>query len=154
MRSTHVLATCLTRLREFCGTGHEPRPLWKFNESRGAQVTGRRHFGSVRKRPSGRWQATYKHEGERHSAGTFSSKADALALLSTIEADLRRGAWIDPRTGQVTVGAYANEWLQRRPDLAVRTRELYRFILDKHIFPSLGQATLSGLAPSRSLVAC
>jgi integrase len=70
-------------------------------------------------------------------------------LLSTIEADLRRGAWIDPRTGQVTVGAYANEWLQRRPDLAVRTRELYRFILDRHIFPSLGQATLSGLAPSK-----
>ncbi len=112
-------------------------------------MTGRRHFGSVRKRPSGRWQATYKHEGERHSAGTFSSKADALALLSTIEADLRRGAWIDPRTGQVTLGTYANEWLQRRPDLAVRTRELYRYILDKHIFPSLGQATLSGLAPSK-----
>jgi integrase len=112
-------------------------------------VTGRRHFGSVRKRPSGRWQATYRHEGERYSAGSFSSKADALALLSTIEADLRRGAWIDPRTGQITVRTYANEWLQRRPDLAIRTRELYRYIFDKHIFPSLGQATLAGLAPSK-----
>jgi hypothetical protein len=39
----------------------------------------RRHFGSVRKRSSGRWQATYWHEGRLHSAGTFAAKADALA---------------------------------------------------------------------------
>ena len=66
-----------------------------------------------------------------------------------MEADLRRGAWIDPRAGQVTLTAYANEWLERRPDLAVRTGELYRYVLDRHIFPSLGQSTLAGLAPSK-----
>jgi integrase len=109
----------------------------------------RRHFGSVRKRSSGRWQATYWHDGRLHSAGTFVAKADALAYLSTMEADLRRGAWIDPRAGQVTLKTYANEWLDRRPDLAVRTRELYRYVLDRHIFPSLGQSTLAGLAPSK-----
>ena len=109
----------------------------------------RRHFGSVRKRSSGRWQATYWHDGRLHSAGTFAAKADALAYLSTMEADLRRGAWIDPRAGQVTLTTYANEWLERRPDLAVRTRELYRYVLDRHIFPSLGQSTLAGLAPSK-----
>src|SRR5664280_3034473 len=104
-------------------------------------MTTRRHFGSVRKRSSGRWQATYGHDGRLHSAGTFTAKADALAYLSTMEADLRRGAWIDPRAGQVTLKTYANEWLERRPDLAVRTRELYRYVLDRHIFPSLGQST-------------
>ena len=112
-------------------------------------MTKRRHFGLVRKRSSGRWQANYWHDGRLHSTGTFSAKADALAYLSTIEADLRRGAWIDPRAGQVTLNTYANQWLERRPDLAVRTAELYRYVLDRHIFPSLGQSTLAGLAPSK-----
>jgi hypothetical protein len=30
----------------------------------------------------------YWHDGERHAAGTFAAKADALAYLSTVEADL------------------------------------------------------------------
>lgn len=110
---------------------------------------GRRHFGSVRKRSSGRWQATYWHDGQVHSGGTFAAKADALAFLSTVESDLRRGSWIDPRYGQVTLKTYANEWMERRPDLAVRTRDLYRHVLDRHILPELGLSTLSGLAPSR-----
>src|ERR1035438_7420676 len=89
-------------------------------------ATGRRHFGSVRRRSSGRWQATYRHEGHLYSLGSFPSKADALAYLSTVEADIRRGAWIDPRAGQEALRAYAEEWLNRRPDIAERTRELYR----------------------------
>jgi len=112
-------------------------------------MTNRRHFGAVRKRSSRRWQTTYWHEGRSHSAGTFSAKADALAHLSTIEADLRRGAWIDPRAGQVTVQTYANVWLDQRPDLAVRTKDLYRYLLDRHVLPTLGQATLSGLTVSK-----
>ena len=112
-------------------------------------MTSRRHFGTVRKRPSGRWQAMYWHEGQRHTSGTFAAKADAFAYLSTIEADLRRGAWIDPRAGMITLKTYAEEWLKRRPDLAVRTRELYQYLLSNHIFPALGQVTLAGLAPSK-----
>jgi hypothetical protein len=87
----------------------------------------RRHFGSIRKRSSGRWQATYWHDGRLHSAGTFAAKADALAYLPTIEADLRRGAWIDPRAGQITLHTYADEWLERRPDLAVNTSRFFLF---------------------------
>jgi integrase len=91
----------------------------------------------------------YWIEGQRHSSGTFAAKADAYAYLSTVEADVRRGAWIDPRSGQVTLREYANEWLSRRPDLALRTRELYRYVLDRHVLPKLGDATLAGLAPSK-----
>ena len=112
-------------------------------------MTGRRHFGSVRKRSSGTWQATYWHEGQAHSAGTFAAKADALAYLASIESDLRRGAWIDPRAGRVTLKSYSAQWMERRPDLAVRTRELYSYLLNRHINPVLGDVTLAGLAPSR-----
>jgi hypothetical protein len=112
-------------------------------------MSGRRHFGSVRKRPSGRWQATCWHEGSSHSAGTFASKADALAYLSSMESDMRRGAWIDPRSGKIVFKNYSREWLERRPDLAVRTKELYINLLDRHINPALGDLMLAGLSPSK-----
>ena len=57
--------------------------------------------------------------------------------LSTVEADFRRGAWIDPSAGQVTLKSYANEWIARRPDLAIRTRELYEDLLRLHVLPYL-----------------
>ena len=109
----------------------------------------RRHFGAIRKRQSGRWQVTYWHEGRNHSAGTFATKADALAHLSVIEADVLRGAWINPSSGDATLETYANQWLDQRHDLSVRTYDLYRYVLDRHIFPSLGQSTLAGLTPSK-----
>lgn len=112
-------------------------------------MTKRRHFGYIRRRSSGRWQVTYWNEGRSHSAGTFAAKADALAYLSTVEADLLRGAWIDPRAGQITLQTYGVQWLENRPDLAVRTVELYEYLLANHIFPTLGRSTLAGLSPSK-----
>jgi len=109
----------------------------------------RRHFGSVRKRPSGRWQALYWQDERVQSAGTFATKADALACLSAMETDQRRGKWIDPRGGRVTLYSFANEWLQHRTDLAERTAELYRHVLDKHILPVLGTATIAELSPTK-----
>jgi integrase len=110
----------------------------------------KRHFGTVRRRSSGRWQATYHHEGRAHNApGTFATKSDALAFLSITEADIHRGAWIDLRAGKISLKMYANEWLERRPDLAIRTSELYRYLLDNHILPELGAISLASLAPSK-----
>ena len=112
-------------------------------------VNSRRHFGSIRKRPSGRWQALYWQDDRIQSAGTFASKADAQAYLATLETDIRRGAWVDPRSGKTTLKVFANEWLNRRPDLAVRTRDLYRHVFDRHIFPKLGNVPLAELTPSK-----
>src|SRR5580704_5344759 len=112
-------------------------------------MTSRRHFGTVRKRSSGRWQVVYRVEGRMYSAGAYTFKADALACLATIESELRRGVWIDPRAGKMTLRVYAEEWLDQRNDLAFRTKELYTYLLESHIIPSLGNATLIGLAPSK-----
>lgn len=112
-------------------------------------MIARRHFGTVRRRSSGRWQAVYRIEGRMYSVGSHSTKADAFAHLAATEVDLRRGAWIDPRAGKMTLRAYAEEWLDQRNDLAFRTNELYSYLLERHILPSLGNATLIGLAPSK-----
>jgi integrase len=84
-----------------------------------------------------------------YSAGSHPTKADALAHLAAVEVDLRRCAWIDPRAGKMTLRGYSKEWLGQRNDLAFRTEELYAYLLESHILPSLGNATLLGLAPSK-----
>jgi integrase len=112
-------------------------------------MTKRRHFGTVRKRPGGRWQALYWHEGRRRCEGSFLAKADALAYLATVESDLLRGGWIDPKSGQVTFQTFASDWLSRRSDLSPRTVELYWYLLHNHVFPTLGNIALSGIASSK-----
>ena len=53
----------------------------------------KRHFGTVRRRSSGRWQASYWRDGRLHHAPqTFSTKSDALAFLAITEADIHRGS--------------------------------------------------------------
>ncbi|HET9731675.1 MAG TPA: hypothetical protein VFP54_03270 [Acidimicrobiales bacterium] len=72
-------------------------------------MPARRHFGSVRKLPSGRYQVSYWHNVTRHVApDTFPSKGDAQRWLSNIEADINRGAWIAPGGAQMTVAELAS----------------------------------------------
>lgn len=104
---------------------------------------GRRRFGSVRQRASGRWQATYWYEGRLQTAPkTFTRKGDALAWLSTVEADLLRGRWANPRAGSIPFRDYAEAWLGRR-DLRDTTRAKYRGLLDLHILPTFGGRPLN-----------
>ncbi len=112
-------------------------------------MTARRHFGNVRKLPSGRYQASYWHEGERHvAADTFKTKADGLAWLAITEADLRRGAWIDPQAGQVKLKDYSAAWLAGRVGLARRTVELYGWLLDRYVLPTFGATPIASVTPS------
>jgi hypothetical protein len=109
----------------------------------------RRHFGSVRKLPSGRWQVSYWHEAIRHVAPhTFATKADAQAFLAGAEADIKRGLWIDPSFGRETLADWAENWLSGRADLRPVTRAKYRHMLDRHVVPVLGHYELSKLRPS------
>jgi integrase len=103
----------------------------------------------IRRRESGRWQILYWHEGERRSGGTFASKAGAQSALAQIETDLHRGVWVDSRLGELTVSEFAGRWLSHRPDLAVRTRELYEYLNKRYIEPELGRIHLNKLTPGR-----
>src|SRR5579884_71394 len=110
---------------------------------------GRRQFGSVRRLKSGRWQASYWWEGVRHLApSTFETKIAATRWLSTVDADLTRGGWVDPRAGQITFGRYAASWLPLRTDLRPKTRELYAGLLRRHLLPAFGQLELGRISSS------
>jgi integrase len=110
---------------------------------------GKRHFGSVRRLPSGHYQAAYWHDGKRHVGGRmFATKGDALAHLASIETDLGRGAWIDPTRGKITFEIWAKQWLDGRTDLRPVTRAKYQHMLDRHVVPVLGKTELVKLSPS------
>ena len=99
----------------------------------------RRTFGSTRKLPSGRWQASYWQDGGRFVAPTtFSSKADAAAWLSSIEASIRSGSWIDPRGGEITFAEWCGWYFEgathKRPTTIARDRTVTRV----HLLPILG----------------
>jgi len=112
--------------------------------------TRRRNYGSVRKLPSGRWQARYWDSGgQRPAPGTFATKADALAWLAGAQTDQRRGTWVDPGAGKLTLGMFATQWLRGRNDLRGTTHGKYRYLLDSHILPALGNLELRRLGPSQ-----
>jgi integrase len=108
----------------------------------------RNHFGSVRKLPSGRYQARYWHAAAMHSAPvTFSAKADALVWLASVETDIHRGAWVDPASGQLTVAELAGRWLEHDPSKRASTLARDEAILRLHIVPQMGGTRIREVTP-------
>lgn len=102
-------------------------------------MVGRSTFGSVRKLPSGRWQASYWHEGQRHVAPrTFANRGDARAWLSTVQADLQRGLWIHPDAGALSIDEVARRWVAASTRKRPSSQQRDGGILRHHILPTLG----------------
>ncbi|MEU0559389.1 site-specific integrase [Dactylosporangium sp. NPDC006015] len=110
----------------------------------------KRRFGRVRQLPSGQWQARYKGpDGKDHPAPTtFATERLAERYLSVVEGEITQGRWISPAAGKTTVQEWADRWyasaLSRwKP----KTKESYRSVLDRLIYPHLGKVKLSALKP-------
>jgi integrase len=114
----------------------------------------RRSWGTVRKLPSGRFQARYSspNGGQIAAPQTFLTKADATRWLSRTETEVSAGKWIDPRSASATLDSYAAAWLKQRTvkgkPLAPRTLQTYQHSLDAHILPKLGKHKLSAITPA------
>ncbi|MCG5450764.1 tyrosine-type recombinase/integrase [Micromonospora hortensis] len=112
-----------------------------------ANKDGHRRFGSVRKLPSGRYQARYLGpDGQmRNAPETFARKSDADRYLTLVEAQIARHEWTDPERAKVKLADYARRWIDQRPNLRPRTVHLYGWLLDKHVVPYLGGVELGRL---------
>jgi integrase len=135
-----------------------------------------RGWGWIRKRASGRYQASYiGPDNLRHYAPTtFDHRIDAEEWLTAERREIQnaasaaRGAavsggqaglqWISPAQRQaavcesmqseVTLCKYATEWIAQRP-LKPRTRIHYTRIWENHIAPELGSISIGNLRPAR-----
>ena len=111
----------------------------------------KRSFGSIRKLPSGRYQAnytgpdTYIHKAPH----TFDTREDAEAWLTDVRRTISRGEWTAEgerrkRAKPVTFDEYAATWLERRT-LKPRTRQHYRTLLERHLSPTFGRMPLRSI---------
>jgi integrase len=109
----------------------------------------RRVAGSIRRLPSGRYQARFRGaDGSLRAAPiTFATKGEADLWLSTVAVDMSRGEWVDPNAGTVQLAAYVNEWMEGKPSLAPKTVDLYEYLLDRLILPGLGGMPLNAITP-------
>jgi integrase len=102
----------------------------------------RSQFGTTRKLPSGRWQASYiAPTGERVTLGTYRTKGEARGHLDDIARDIRRGAWIDPAQSARTVRDVGALWLASNASKRDSTRASDGADL-KHVYAALGDRGL------------
>lgn len=117
----------------------------------------RRGFGTLRRLPSKRWQATYVGPDlQRHSAPhTFASKMDAEVWLAQERTLASGDGWVAParraeiadRLAPPTFGEYARQWLADR-SLKPRTREGYDHLLRRYLDPEFGELLVPDLTPA------
>ena len=76
-------------------------------------------------------------------------KTEADKRLRELLTQLDKGIFVKP--GKTTLGEYLESWLMDycRPNLSQRTLELYSYICQKHILPTLGSVPLTGLRPQQ-----
>ncbi|MFJ2948711.1 tyrosine-type recombinase/integrase [Streptomyces sp. NPDC087226] len=110
----------------------------------------RRHFGRVRKLPSGRFQVRYPGpDGTLRPADhTFATVTDANRWLMRKQIEIEEGRWLDPTQGQTTVRDWSARWLAAvSPQLKHKTQASYRSLINSLIIPALGHRELSSLRP-------
>lgn len=105
----------------------------------------RRHFGRIRKLPSGRYQARYPGPDGvlRPAPDTFARKRDAQDWLANKQSEIARGDWLDPEAGKLGLREYGEAWIKERPKLRPKTVVLYEGLWRLHVCPALGKLTLA-----------
>jgi len=129
----------------------------------GDRMAGRRGFGRLRKGRSGKWQAGYTGlDGRVHYAPTtFATADDARIWLRyeqrAIEADPE--TWTPPKERQALKDAnrppqfseLAERYIIGKPrprPLKPTTEANYRYLLERHILPTLGGRRIDGISPA------
>ena len=94
-----------------------------------------------------RWRARYFDPDGKERSQMFGRRVDAERFLSTVSADVLRGAYVDPSAGRVTFREFATSWLEART-FDEATRIAVELRLRRHAFPGLGDRELRDLRPS------
>jgi integrase len=109
----------------------------------------KRRWGSVRRLPSGRFQARYRHPvtGIEHTAPyTFRTATEADDYLAEVRVDIDRGAWRDPKLGMMTFAEWAEEYMTGTQKRATTTAT-NRAGLKNHLVPAFGHMSMASIRP-------
>ena len=106
---------------------------------------GHRGWGHIRRLPSGRFQASYLHGGQRHTAPTtYSVRLAAEGWLADERRLIESRTWSPPAhreakaaAAELTLRDFATRWLKQR-NIAPRTRETTNTIWSRASCPRWG----------------
>ena len=91
-----------------------------------------------------RWYMRYRDPAGAQRTKTFDRKADAERFLTTVESAKLTGSYIAPAASRLTVGIWAQRWLDCQTHLKPSTRERYAGILPGAHRPTLGNDQAGG----------
>ena len=104
-------------------------------------------MGSIERAKTQRngWVARYRGPDRKPRTKTFARKRDAENFLRSVEADVMRGGWVDPKAGKVTFHDWGIEWWETtvnlRPSTLARDEASYR----NHIEPAFGDYPIGAI---------
>lgn len=102
-------------------------------------------MASIRKLPSGKWQATVYHPSGRRITRTDPLKRVVADWARHTEAELARGVWRDPRAGRVIFRTWFERWWKARV-VERRTRRDNLSVLHNHVLPQWGEWPLASIS--------
>ena len=106
-------------------------------------------MGSIRKAPrTGRWEARYRDPSGKQRTRTFDRWTEARAFLSAVEADVRRGNWLDPALAERPLGEVASAWLKSNPHKKATTYSRDAAAIRVHLLPAIGDLRIGQVRPS------
>lgn len=82
-----------------------------------------------------RWYARYRDPDGRQRTKSFARKADAERYLTGVESSKLTGSYVDPARARLTVGTWAQQWLDGQAHLKPSTHERYAGIVREHVLP-------------------
>lgn len=94
------------------------------------------------------WRASVRDPSGRIQSKSFARRSDADRWVTTHEASKVQGAWVDPRAGRQTFGAYARAWIASQVQHRDTTRAQVEANLRNHILPTFENRPLATIRPS------
>jgi integrase len=92
------------------------------------------------------WRAHYRTPAGAQRNKTFRRKVDAERFLASVESAKVVGTYVDPALAKVTVGAWAQRWLDGQAHLKPTTRSRYEGVVRKHIHPKWDRVQLANVS--------
>jgi integrase len=98
-----------------------------------------------------RWDVRYRDDTRRQRKRSFDRKLDAQRFARSVETDLLRGDWIDPRRAQEPFEQWAASWMATLGNRKPKTRESYESIVSRHLLPRFASTPIGAIDYPRVL---
>ena len=92
------------------------------------------------------WRVHYRTPSGAQRSKSFARKVDAGRFRASVENSKVTGTYVDPTLAKVTIGTWAQQWLDGQTHLKPTTRSRYEGIVRTHIHPKWDRVKLANVS--------